>query len=616
MISVTVKVCFNWLRRATICVAFSSNGWYHFLSYVSFSVNKIGVFVKKFYKFGYSVVLLSALVLQTFAQNTTSRAVLPKPKETAISAPAKATTTVEKVESDMAEALTLIQDNHVNGKKLDYNDLFKSSIDSMLHVLDPHSNYFDAKEYEQFRTDQSSQYFGIGASIDDLQEGNTVYTYIKATFEGAPAQRAGLRYGDKILDVNGTSMVGKPFQEVRTFLRGPRGTTAKITVEHYATGKKEVVEIIRDAVPQPSIPEAYMIRPGVGYIAMTGGFNQTTYAEFRQAMQQLKAQGMQNLILDIRNNGGGLVSQAYRVANSFLSRGQAIFTQKGRIDGTGETYRAENTAPETMPLVVLVNRNSASASEILSGALQDHDRALIVGENTFGKGLVQNPFVLEYGSMVLLTIAKYETPSGRLIQRDYSDGSLYAYYFKGGTLADDTNAPQPPKGPESKTDSGRPVYGGGGIQPDEVVKPLTIPAERFRQQQKLADPAFAFSMAVAFGKTAGFDTYRVDRPIKYNYDIKATDFPVSEEMFQSFKKFAIDKYKIPASVVDKEKEFVLRLLRTEFITASYGMTTSFQVSNEYDNQLLKAIDLLPRAKQLAMEGAKAYAQKNGSENDK
>lgn len=571
--------------------------------------------MKKFYKLGYSVVLFIALTLQISAQNTTSRAVpppTPKP-QTAIAA-TKSTTTVEKIESDVAEALTLIQDNHVNGKKLDYNDLFKSSIDSMLHVLDPHSNYFDAKEFEQFRTEQSSQYFGIGASIDDLQEGNNLYTYIKATFEGAPAQRAGLRYGDKILDVNGTSMVGKPFQEVRNFLRGPRGTTAKITIERYGTGKKEVIEIIRDAVPQPSIPEAYMIRPGVGYIAMTGGFNQTTYMEFRQAMQQLKAQGMQSLVLDIRNNGGGLVSQAYRVANAFLLRGQAIFTQKGRIDGTGDTYRAENNSPETMPVVVLVNRNSASASEILSGALQDHDRALIVGENTFGKGLVQNPYILEYGSMVLLTIAKYETPSGRLIQRDYSNGSLYAYYFKGGTLGDDTNAPQPPKGPESKTDSGRTVYGGGGIMPDEIVKPQTIPIERARQQQKLADPAFAFSLAVSFGKMTGFDGYQIDRPIKYNYDIKVTDYPITEEMFQAFKKFAVDKYKIPAALIDKEKEFALRTLRTEFITAAYGMTTSFQVSNEYDNQLLKAIELIPKAKQLAVEGAKAYAQKNGSEN--
>ena len=171
------------------------------------------------------------------------------------------------------------------------------------------------------------------------------------------------------------------------FSAAQRGTTAKLVVERYGTGKRETVDIVRDSVPQPSIGQAYMIRPGIGYIEMAGGFNQTTYAEFTEAMKSLKAQGMKQLILDIKNNGGGLVGQAYRVANTFLEAGQTVFTQKGRLDGTTEPYKADNSSPETMPLLVLVNRNSASASEILAGALQDHDRALIVGENTFGKGL-------------------------------------------------------------------------------------------------------------------------------------------------------------------------------------------------------------------------------------
>jgi carboxyl-terminal processing protease len=188
---------------------------------------------------------------------------------------------------------------------------------------------------------------------------------------------------------------------------------------------------------------------------MTGSFNQTTYAEFRQAMAELKSQGMTQIVLDLRNNGGGLVNQALQVANTFLARGQNIFTQKGRLEGVESPYPAENSNPDTTPIVMLVNRNTASASEILAGALQDHDRALIVGENTFGKGLVQNPFVLEYGSMLLLTIAKYQTPSGRLIQRDYSDGNLYNYYTDGGSLRDE--AASRPKGSESKTDLGRTV---------------------------------------------------------------------------------------------------------------------------------------------------------------
>ena len=516
--------------------------------------------------------------------------------------------TVENIEHDVSEALSVIESNHVVGKKLNYNDVFKSSIDGMLHTLDPHSNYFDAKEFEQFRTDQSSRYYGIGATIGDLSDanGNIIATYIKATFDTAPAHRAGLRYGDKIIDVNGTSMLGKSFSEVRNFLRGPRGTHAKLVVERYATGKRETVEIVRDAVSQPSIQEAYMIRPGVGYIAMTGGFNQTTYTEFAEAMKSLKARGMKQLVLDLKNNGGGLVGQAFRVAQTFLETGQTVFTQKGRLDGTTEPYKAENPNPERMPVVVLVNRNSASASEILAGALQDHDRALIVGENTFGKGLVQNPFVLDYGSMLLLTIAKYETPSGRLIQRDYSNGNLYDYYTNGGVKGDD-NTPQTIKGAESKTDSGRSVFSGGGIQPDVQIKADTISIERARYQQKLVNPIFAFALELTAGRVKGQEGNKVDRPIMFDYDIKSTDFRVSEDMYQTFRSFAVEKYKYTPAQIDREREFVERILRTELVTAAYGTTTSLQVSNEYDNQLMKAIELLPQAKQLALDAARAKA---------
>ncbi|HYJ89971.1 MAG TPA: S41 family peptidase [Pyrinomonadaceae bacterium] len=560
----------------------------------------------------FTTVLIGFLfVFTAFGQqpNASSKLTTPADQRTEASAtkPTKAVTS-EQIEQDISEALTVIENNHVSGKKLDYNEVMKDSIDSMLHTLDPHSNYFDAKEFEQFRTDQSSRYYGIGATIGDLsdEKGNVVATYIKATFENAPANRAGLRYGDKIVEVNGVNVLGKPFTEVRNLLRGPRGTLARLKVEHYGTGQQETVDIIRDAVPQPSISEAYMIRPGVGYINMSGGFNQTTYAEFSDAMKQLKAQGMQQLVIDLRNNGGGLVGQAYRVANTFLSTGQTVFTQKGRLGGTTESYRAENENPDKTPIVMLVNRGTASASEILTGALQDHDRALIVGENTFGKGLVQNPFLLDYGTMLLLTIAKYETPSGRLIQRDYSNGNLYDYYTNGGIGSDDSTR-EPSRGPASKTDSGRDVYSGGGINPDVVVKPDTIPNERFRTQSKLVSPIFAFALDLAYGKASGFDTYKVGKPISFDYDIKANDFAVTDTLYQSFKKFAVDKYKYNPAIIDKEKEFVERTLRSELVTAAYGTQTSFQVTNEYDNQLQKAIELLPQAKQLALAGARANA---------
>jgi carboxyl-terminal processing protease len=569
--------------------------------------------VKKFSAF-LSITLSLILIFPSVPAQTLS--VSPKTTKSPIETKKSETTkavTIEGIEQDVSEALTLIESYHINGKNLDYNELFKTTIDSMLHTLDPHSNYFDAKEFEQFRTDQSSRYFGIGATIGDLSDpdGKIIATYIKATFEGAPAHRAGLRYGDKIIEVNGVSMLGKPFSEVRSYLRGPRGTVAKIVIERYGTGKRETIEIIRDAVSQPSISEVYMIRPGVGYMNLSGGFNQTTYAEFREAMQNLKSKGMTQLVLDLRNNGGGLVREAYFIANTFLSRGQVIFTQKGRLEGTANTFSSTNSNPDDSTLVLLVNRNSASASEILAGALQDHDRALIVGENTFGKGLVQNPFQLEYGSMLLLTIAKYETPSGRLIQRDYSDGNLYNYYTSGGTLREEMQN-QSPKGDEKRTDSGRIVYGGGGITPDEIVKPRTLSDESIRIQQKLASPVLAFSFDLAYGKVPGFEAYKIDRPIQFNYDITAKDFVITDELFQAFKTFAVQKYKLTPTMVDKEREFVERSIRAELVTAAYGSQTSLQVFNEYDNQLLRAIELLPKAKQLALEGKKANEKKQTS----
>lgn len=517
---------------------------------------------------------------------------------------------VEKIQQDVAEALAIIEQNHTVGKKIDYNDVFKSTIDGALHTLDPHSNYFDAKEFDQFKTEQSSRYYGIGATIGDLADadGKVIATYIRATFDGAPAHKAGLRYGDKIIEVNGTNVLGKSYPDVRNLLRGPLGTTAKLVVERHSTGKRETVEIIRGAVPQPSIGEAYMVRPGVGYIGMTGGFNQTTYGEFLEAMKKLKAQGMTQLVLDLKDNGGGLVGQAYRVANAFLSAGQTVFTQTGRTDGGFvQPYRSDNTRPETMPVVVLVNRNSASASEILAGALQDHDRALIVGETSFGKGLVQNPFQLDYGSMLLLTIAKYETPSGRLIQRDYSNGDLYDYYTGGLRDGDDSN-PEGPSGREAKTDAGRLVYGGGGIAPDVPVKANTIPIELARAQAKLNAPIFAFSLDLAYGKIPGFETYKVDKPIQFNYDLNEKDYAISEPLYQAFRTYAVAKYKMTAANVDKHRAFAERILRSELVMAAYGSTTWLQVFKDLDNQLTKGIESLPQAKALALEGAKAKAR--------
>ncbi|HLL14734.1 MAG TPA: S41 family peptidase, partial [Pyrinomonadaceae bacterium] len=344
--------------------------------------------------------------------------------------PAASSGATAAIEEDFAEALTIVQENYVDGTKIDYNAAFKSSIIGMLRSLDPHSNYYDSKEFEELQADWRSEYYGIGATIGDRTIAGQTDTYILATFPGAPATRAGLRFADRIVEVNGEAIKGKTSSDVRDRLRGPKGSTVKVTVERASTKALETVEITRDAVGQPTIPDSYMLKPGVGYIDMTRGFNRSTAEEFIAALEDLRKQGMTSLVLDLRGNPGGLLDQAVKVAERFLQRGQLILSQKGRAEGSQRTYESRNSSPDNVPLVVLVNRNSASASEIVAGALQDHDRALIIGETSFGKGLVQSIIPMEYGTAVTLTSSKYYTPSGRLIQRDYTNEGLYDYYTR------------------------------------------------------------------------------------------------------------------------------------------------------------------------------------------
>ncbi|HEV7397354.1 MAG TPA: S41 family peptidase [Pyrinomonadaceae bacterium] len=549
------------------------------------------------------VVLLLALTLPLiiFAQqNRSASRVNPERLATGRTSTGKSPVTSAMIKHDLGDALAIIQSNYVDGNKLDFNSVFKSSISGMLSVLDPHSTYFDPIEFASFKTEQRSEYFGIGATIGDLHDNGEVNTFIRATFQNAPAQLAGLRFGDQIVEIDGQSMRNKPYPEVRKLLIGPRGTKVKVTVKHLNSGQNETMEITRDAVSLPSVPEAYIIRPGVGYVAMTGGFNTTTDEEFTRALAELHKKGMNTLILDLRGNHGGLLIKAVRVVNNFLKSGQGIVSQKGRIRGSSDTFTASNDNPDTVPLVVLVNGESASAAEIVAGALQDHDRALIVGETTFGKGLVQYPYQLEYDSALLLTVAKYFTPSGRLIQRDYSNGGFYDYYTKGGTQGEKTSAPV---GPQSRTDTGRAVYGGGGISPDEVVK-----AQSFTlSQRKLLNPVFGFALQIASGKVTGFDKYVINGGIDYNHDIVGTDFPVTDQVIQAFKTYVASKpdFKISAEQVDRDRAFIEKQLRYELSTAAFGTTTALQIYNNDDPQIARAVEVMPRARELALAALRA-----------
>jgi len=509
----------------------------------------------------------------------------------------------EAVAQDFSEALGVIQDNYIDGNKLDLNTVYKSSIGGMLRSLDPHSNYFDREEFEEMMTDQRSEYYGIGASILNYSIGDSVDTYIAATFPNAPAMRAGLRFGDRIDAVDGVSMHAKASAEVRDKIRGPLGSHVKLTITRANSGKIENIEIVRDAVPQPSVPDAYMVRPGVGYIDMTRGFNRDTALGLKAKLEYLHSQGMTSLVLDLRNNPGGLLDQAIRVADVFLPAGQLILSQKGRNGLNDYEYRAKNTDPDRTPLVILVNDYTASASEIVAGAMQDHDRALIVGQTSFGKGLVQSIINLEYGAGLTLTSAKYYTPSGRLIQRDYSDGGFYSYIYHGGTLRSDDANKAKPVGPASKTDTGRPVYGGGGITPDEPVKPTLLT----NVQGRLRDPIFFFARDLATGHVAGFDKYKIDRPIEFGHVIDAADFPITPELYKAFSDYVANdaNWKSLAPQLDRNRSFIETEMRFTLATAGYGTVTAQQVRMHEDPQVAKAVEIEPRARDLARAALRA-----------
>lgn len=515
---------------------------------------------------------------------------------------------IPMIERDVEEALRVIEGNYVSDKKLDYNSLFKSSVIGMLRSLDPHSNFYDREEFEELKTDQRSEYFGIGASIQNYTIRGELDTFITSTFDGSPAFRGGLRFGDRIVEVDGVKVTGKPSIEVRDKIRGPRGSVVKITVERSPDQRLQSVTLTRDAVPQPSIPDYYMITPGVGYIDMTRGFNYTTTDELEEALANLHDRGMQSLILDLRGNPGGFLDQAIHVAEVFLPSDQLILTQKGRNGYRDNVYKSRNATPDLTPLVILVNGNTASASEIVAGAMQDHDRALIVGTTSFGKGLVQSIIPLEYGAGLTLTSAKYYTPSGRLIQRDYSSGGFYDYYTHGGIDQTEDNGEPQPGSPAKKTDTGRAVYGGGGISPDEPVKakPFTT------TQRRLLNPIFGFSRELVGGRIRGLENYRVQGPLNFGHELTSDDFLVTEGVFQAFKQYVKQSPAfIPLAVaLDHNRAFIETQLRFNLVTAAYGRVAADRVViTTADPQLAHAVNALPRARNLAMSAREQNAQR-------
>jgi len=471
---------------------------------------------------------------------------------------------------EFTQVYDLVEKNYaepVNPDKAIYN----GAIPGMLRVLDPHSNFFDPKQYALLREDQRGKYYGVGMSVGPRN--NKVI--VIAPFVGTPAYKAGIRPGDVIAAVDGKPTDNMNTTEVADLLKGAKGTTVHITIIREGAEKPLEFTVVRDEIPRYSVDLAFEIRPGIGYMHVNG-FTETTEHEVAQALDNFQSQGeLKGLVLDLRQNPGGLLSEGVGVADKFLHKGQVIVSHHGR-NSPEKIYRAAHgNSGKDYPLVVLVNRGTASAAEIVSGAIQDHDRGLVVGESTFGKGLVQTVYPLSENTGLALTTAKYYTPSGRLIQRDYNGISLYDYYYNHDDQQNST------AGHEVKlTDSGRTVYGGGGITPD--VKIPTPKPTRF-QDELLQHYAF-FNFA---------KHYLINKHI-------SKDFQVNEAVLQDFRKF-LDDEKISYTEADliAAEDWVASHIKAELFVSEFGQQEGLKVQAETDPQVLKALELLPQAKELA-----------------
>jgi carboxyl-terminal processing protease len=446
--------------------------------------------------------------------------------------------------------------------------LIYSAIDGMLHTLDPHSSFFDPRNYAQMRERQEGHYYGLGIQIQSV-DGDIKVVSI---FEGSPAYKKGLRRLDilaRVRDADGTDldMKGWTTEQAVKKLKGPKGTVVNISIKRTGYDGLINMDVVRDEVNITTVRAAFMIDKETGYVKLDQ-FTETSDRELGDALQKLSANGMKRLVFDLRENPGGALDQAIRIANRFLPRGDMIVYTRGRVPNANQNYLATERSEYTnLPIVTLVNRNSASASEIVSGALQDHDRSLIVGETTFGKALVQSVYPISEGAGVAVTTGRYYTPSGRLIQRPW-DGSFDEYLTY--TLRDQTAAERQHKASDLKyTDAGRKVYSGGGIEPDKFV--VGAGTEGFNPtrfgrhlslRQEFANFADQFR---AEGDTRFSDANKNKKPI-------ARGFEVTDAMLNDFKALlAARKVKIDEDSFAKDETFIRAMIHYEIDSALFSM---------------------------------------------
>jgi carboxyl-terminal processing protease len=482
-----------------------------------------------------------------------------------------------------SQVYDLVEQNYAEPVSAD-KTIYNGAIPGMLHVLDPHSNFFDPKSYSLLREEQRGKYYGVGMQVGPRN--NKVI--VIAPFVGTPAYRAGIHPGDVIIAVDGKPTDNMNTQDVAELLKGPKGTTVRITALREGTPKPLDFNVIRDEIPRYSVDLHFLIRPGIGYMHVSG-FQETTEREVQSALDEMG--DLKGLVLDLRQNPGGLLSEGVGVADKFLRKGSVIVSHHGRSSPEKVYRAAHGNSGKDYPIVVLVNRGTASAAEIVAGAIQDHDRGLIIGETTFGKGLVQTVYPLSENTGLALTTAKYYTPSGRLIQREYTGVSLYDYYYSRDNSAGDNknNANREVK----TTDSGRTVYGGGGINPDVKVQ---TPKQNHFQDTLIQHYAF-FNFAKRY---------------VINHQVPKI-FAVDDPVMQDFRKFLTEE-KIPFTEQELAdvNEWVRSNIKSEIFIDAFGQEEGLKVRAESDPQVQKGLELMPEAKQLADNARKMIAEKNGA----
>ncbi len=483
--------------------------------------------------------------------------------------------------------LSIVERNYADPVDVD-KAIYDGAIPGMLHVLDPHSNFFDPHQYALFREEQQGKYYGVGMTV----QGRDNQTIVLAPFVGSPAYKAGIRPGDVILKVDGKSCTGLTTTEVADMLKGAKGTTVHISLGREGWDKPIDVTVVRDEIPRPGVEYFTMVKPGIGYVRVST-FNETTDSDLADALKQLDVSKLDGLIIDLRNNGGGLLNQAVGMADMFLDKNEIVVSHRGRSSSEKRYYAVRGNQGIEVPLIVLINGQSASASEIVSGAIQDHDRGLIVGETSFGKGLVQTQFPLSEDTALLLTTARYYTPSGRLIQRDYKNISLYDYHYN----------PKPPRAPEVKlTDSGRQVFGQGGITPDDAV-----PAPKLNDfEQSLLRRGVFYPFPQGVGDFVRY--YLGEKP-----EI-SKDFVADDAVITQFRKYLDQQHiKFTEPDIQDNLAWLKWKIKREVFTTVFGLNDGYKVELQEDPQLQKAEELIPQARALYQNARKIVAERGAGQ---